>query len=171
MVPDFSVLCGLCSRIAHGHSAVAQSAILNQTEFELDGSLAELGKLVDRVDRFCQEAALDDDAAFELNLVLEELFTNAVRHGGCEGMKNAVLVGLRLLENRGVAVEFGDRGTPFDPTSAAQPDITAPLVDRQPGGLGIHLVRQTMHDLQYRRAGEWNRLTMRREGKQEAKSI
>lgn len=166
---NFRNAAGVAQRIAPGHPAVAQSAILNETEFELDGSLRELGRMVERVDRFCQEAALDHDAGFELNLVLEELFTNAVKHGGCEGMKNAVQVRLGLLENGGVTVEFRDHGAPFDPTSAAAPNVTSPLSERQPGGLGIHLVRQTMHDLQYQRAGEWNRLTMRREGKQEAK--
>jgi serine/threonine-protein kinase RsbW len=155
-------------RIAPGPPPVAQSAILNDTEFELDGSLSELGRLVEQVDRFCQAAGLDGEAAFELNLVLEELFTNAVRHGGCEGMKNAVHVRFRLIENGGVSVQFRDRGVPFDPTLAARPDLAAPLSQRQPGGLGIHLVRQTMSDLQYRRAGDWNQLTMRREGKHEA---
>jgi anti-sigma regulatory factor (Ser/Thr protein kinase) len=150
---------------------VAQSAILSHTEFELDGNLGELGRLVEHVDQFCQAEGLDGDAAFELNLVLEELFTNAVRHGGCKGMRHAVHGHLRLLENGGVAVEFRDRGVPFDPTSVAEPDLAAPLSERRPGGLGIHLVRQIMRDLEYRRAGEWNRLTMRREGRHEAKSI
>jgi serine/threonine-protein kinase RsbW len=150
---------------------VPQSAILSDTDFELDGNLRELGRLVEHIDQFCQAAGLDGDAAFELNLVLEELFTNAVRHGGCEGMKNAVEVRLSLLEDGGVAVAFRDRGAPFDPTCAAPPDVTAPLSERQPGGLGIHLVRQTMRNLEYRRAGEWNQLTMRREGRHGRKSI
>lgn len=150
---------------------MSQSALLKHTEFELDGNLGELGRLVEYVDQFCLAADLDGEAPFELNLVLEELFTNAVRHGGCEGMKNAVQVHFGLLENGGVAVEYRDRGTPFDPTSVAEPDLAAPLSQRQPGGLGIHLLRQTMRDLRYQRAGDWNRLTMRREGKQEAKSI
>jgi anti-sigma regulatory factor (Ser/Thr protein kinase) len=68
-------------------------------------------------------------------------------------------------------VEFHDRGVPFDPTSVAEPDLAVPLAERQVGGLGIHLVRQTMRDLEYRRDGEWNQLTMRREGRHEAKSI
>jgi serine/threonine-protein kinase RsbW len=150
---------------------MSQSAVLKHVEFELDGKLSELGRLVEQVDQFCLAAGLEGDAAFELNLVLEELFTNTVRHGGCEGMKNAVEVRFRLLEGGGVAVEYSDRGTPFDPTSVAEPELAAPLAERQPGGLGIHLVRQTMRELQYVRAGEWNRLTMRREGRQEAKPI
>ena len=150
---------------------MSQSALLKHAEFELDGKLSELGRLVEQVDQFCLAAGLESAAAFELNLVLEELFINAVRHGGCEGMKSAVEVRFRLLEGGAVAVEYGDRGVPFDPTAMAEPDLAAPLAERRPGGLGIHLVRQTMRDLQYVRAGEWNRLTMRREGKHEAKSI
>jgi len=53
----------------------------------------------------------------------------------------------------------------------AGPNLAAPLAERHTGGLGIHLVRQTVRDLEYQRAGEWNRLTMRREGRHEAKSI
>jgi len=150
---------------------MSQSAILDHTHFELDGNLGELGRLVGHVDQFCRAANLDGDAGFELNLVLEELFVNAVRHGGCAGLKSAVQVRLTLLDCGGVGVEFQDRGAPFDPTSVAEPDLAAPLSRRNPGGLGIHLVRQTMRDVQYQRAGGWNRLTMWRKGKHEAKSI
>ena len=59
-------------------------------------------------------------------------------------------------------VEFADRGAAFDPLQAAEPDLETDLAHRQAGGLGIHLVRQIMQDLEYRRAGGWNRLTMRR---------
>jgi len=150
---------------------VAQSADLSHTDFELDGNLRELGHLVEQVEQFCRAAGLDGEAAFELNLVLEELFTNAVRHGGCKGMKRAAAVRLDALERGGVALEFRDRGAPFDPTVAPPPDLAAPLAERHAGGLGIHLVRQTMRDIEYRRTGEWNRLTMRREGKHEGRTI
>jgi len=158
-------------RIAPGAAPVAQSAILSETAFELDGDLRELSRLAERVDRFCRSEGLDEDAAFELNLVLEELFSNAVRHGGCEHVKNAVAVRLRPAGGGDVEVEFRDRGAPFDPTALPRPDLTTPLGERRPGGLGVHLVRQIVRDLRYRRAGEWNQLTMRRERRHEAKPI
>jgi anti-sigma regulatory factor (Ser/Thr protein kinase) len=98
--------------------------------------------------------------ALDLNLALEELFTNAVRHGGCEGMEEAVEVRLRAALD-GVRVEFRDRGRPFDPAMVPAPDLRAPLETRRAGGLGIHLVRAIMRDIRYQRAGEWNRITMR----------
>jgi serine/threonine-protein kinase RsbW len=129
--------------------------------FALNGDLAELQRLAAEIERFCGEHSLADEAAFDLNLALEELFTNALRHGGCEGLQDAVHVRLER-DAGGVVVEFADRGTAFDPLSAPAPDLESPLEDRLPGGLGVHLLRQIMTDLHYRRLGEWNRITMRK---------
>ncbi|HXR36138.1 MAG TPA: ATP-binding protein [Candidatus Binataceae bacterium] len=127
----------------------------------LKGSFTELARLAAETARFCREHGLDGDVEFDLNLALEELFTNVVRHGGCEGMAEAARVRFEMLAD-GVGIEFADRGAPFDPLAAPTPDLEAPLENRRPGGLGIHLVRQIMRDLRYDRADGWNRLTMRR---------
>ncbi|HLK50866.1 MAG TPA: ATP-binding protein [Bryobacteraceae bacterium] len=140
---------------------MAQSALLTGVEFTLDGNLPELERLADEVAWFCEENALGSEAEFDLNLALEELFTNAIRHGGCEGMKNAVRI---RLERSGdlLAAEFADRGREFDPATAPAPDVSANLAGRPPGGLGLHLVRSVMSDVQYQRRGDWNWITMRR---------
>jgi len=136
-------------------------AILTETEIVLDGRVSELRRISAEVAKFCREHSLSEDVEFDLNLVLEELFMNSVNHGGCEGMENAAQVRLQLLSGEIVA-EYADRGRAFDPFSAPEPDVDAPLNERPAGGLGVHLVRQTMRDWNYRRDGEWNRTTMRR---------
>ena len=134
---------------------MTQSSGLRVTDLALDGSLHELARLAEELDRFCRDASLGSEIQYDLNLALEELFTNALRHGGCEGMDRAVKIRLEN-EGDGVRVEFCDRGQPFDPADAPPPDLS------RIGGLGIHLVRKIMQDFEYRRAGEWNRVTMRR---------
>lgn len=140
---------------------MAQSAVLSDVQFTLDGNLHELARLAEEVTWFCEENALSSEVEFDLNLAMEELFTNAIRHGGCEGMKDAVRIKL-ALRDESVNVEFADSGREFDPRASLPLDLTAPLSERQAGGLGLHLVRRTMSDLQYRRLGEWNHITMRR---------
>ena len=130
-------------------------AIPTDLEFVLDGNLNELGRLAEEAERFCREQSLGQEVQFDLNLVLEELFINAVRHGGCEGMEKAVYVRLDAAAD-GVRVEFRDRGKPFDPNTAPPPDLS------RIGGLGIHLVRGLMQDFHYQRSGDWNQMTMRR---------
>jgi anti-sigma regulatory factor (Ser/Thr protein kinase) len=124
-------------------------------EFVLNGNLNELERLSAEAERFCQGRSLSAEVQFDLNLALEELFINAIRHGGCEGMENAVHVGLDAVDGE-VRVEFRDRGKAFDPTTAPPPDLS------RVGGLGIHLVLGLMRDFHYERSGEWNRMTMRR---------
>jgi serine/threonine-protein kinase RsbW len=127
----------------------------------LNGNLSELERLTAAVADFCAANSLDDETGFQLNLVLEELFVNTVRHGGCEGVPDSAHVRLRCAAE-GVEVEFRDRGRPFDPTAVPGTDIHASLEERSGGGLGIHLVREIMRDLDYERDGEWNQLRMRR---------
>jgi anti-sigma regulatory factor (Ser/Thr protein kinase) len=130
-------------------------AILSDALFVLNGDLKELTRLTSETEAFCRDRSLGPEVEFDLNLALEELFTNALRHGGCEGMQQAMEVRLQAAGD-GVRVEFRDRGRPFDPTAAPAPDLSVI------GGLGIHLVRGIMDDLEYQRAGEWNLITMRR---------
>jgi serine/threonine-protein kinase RsbW len=126
----------------------------------LHGDLHELRRLTAAVERFCRENAQNEQAAFELNLVLEELFVNAVKHGGCAGISDAARIALRLRDGF-VETTYRDRGAPFDLTQAPEADATSTLAERKPGGLGIHLVRHIMRDVAYRREDEWNLLTMR----------
>ena len=114
------------------------------------------------VESFGRQNALAADSVFQLNLVLEELFTNAVRHGGCEGIAGAVRVTLQAHPAE-IAIEYVDRGIPFDPAEAASPDLSAPLAARPAGGLGIYFVRQLAGKLEYRREAGLNKLTFRLE--------
>ncbi len=136
-------------------------AILTETEFVLQGRLGELDRLAAETAKFCRDHSLGEEMQFDLNLVLEELFINSVKHGGCAGMEDAVQVRLQLLSS-GVQIEFADRGASYNPLSAPVPDVEASLEDRGVGGLGVHLVRQIGRDLEYRRVDGWNRLTMLR---------
>ena len=87
-------------------------------------------RLTARVEEFCAANALDGEAAFQLNLALEELFVNSVRHGGCDGMADALHVRLRP-DGGGVQVEFRDRGRAFDPTGAPAAVLMTPLAERR----------------------------------------
>jgi serine/threonine-protein kinase RsbW len=123
--------------------------------------MKELERLIAWIGRFCAQNGLDRDVEFDLNLAIEELFSNSVRHGGCGGMRDAAQVRLRLIDE-GVSVEYSDRGAAFNPLDAPEPDLTAPLLERSPGGLGVHIVRRVVEDIRYLRRGESNQITMTR---------
>jgi serine/threonine-protein kinase RsbW len=140
---------------------MSQSPLLGEAEFRLDGDLNELSRLSARVADFCRTRSLGETAELHLNLVLEELFANAVTHGGCRGVKEAVRVRLAHEAEGLVAIDFSDAGAAFDPASAPAPDLEAPLRERGAGGLGLHFVRSLARIVEYHREDGWNHLKLR----------
>jgi anti-sigma regulatory factor (Ser/Thr protein kinase) len=87
-----------------------------------------------------------------VDLVVEELFTNIVKYGRASG--TMISIDIRQLA-RGVRVTLTDPDAEyFDPQRAPPPDVGAPLERREPGGLGLHLVRGLVDTLEYRYSRE-----------------
>lgn len=97
-----------------------------------------------------------------IHLILDEMISNVLSHGRFNDGVCSVDVELRADANE-LCLEFSDAGAPFNPLDIPPPNLTAGIEDRQPGGLGIHVCRETMDDMQYRRCGTKNviRLTRR----------
>lgn len=99
------------------------------------------------VAEFVDAAEIDERTAFTLELVVEELFTNIVRHN--EGGGDTVDLNVDLDDGR-LRVDLVDHDAePFDPASVPPPPVTAGIGERRPGGLGLHLVRSMVDGLDY----------------------
>lgn len=96
---------------------------------------------------------------YAVNLALDEAATNVVAYGYDDPAGQEIEVHLHATgsELRGEVI---DTGRAFNPLEAPLPDLTAPLEERQLGGLGIHLVRSLMDRVTYRREAEKNVLTI-----------
>ena len=121
---------------------------------------SEISRLVDRIGAFGAQAGLPPDVTFRLTLALDEIVSNVIRHGFDDSASHDITVELTVA-NGVVTATVQDDGAPFDPRKAPAPDLDAPLEDRQIGGLGMHLVRSTMDEIEYRREGDRNVLTVR----------
>ena len=91
---------------------------------------------------FCASAGVGRDACLRLNLVLEELFTNTVRHGHGGDSNSPVWVSL-VRQGEQVRVTYEDTAPPFNPYArlpAGSPDTSLEM--RKLGGLGVLLTRE-----------------------------
>ena len=61
-----------------------------------------------------------------------------------------------------LTIEFRDRGKPFDPLSKTDADVTLSAGERQIGGLGIYMVKNSMDDVRYAYENGENILTIRK---------
>jgi len=104
--------------------------------------LAELRRLQAFLEAFCAEAGLERRACLRLNLALEELFTNSVRHGHRGDCDAPVWVTLAQAPDS-VRVDYEDSAPPFNPYAHLPedpPDTTIEL--RKIGGLGMLLTKE-----------------------------
>src|SRR5574341_1146729 len=87
----------------------------------LDSDLAELERLRGFIDEFCRREGLPEESHYHLNVALEELVVNAIRHGACQPREAAIRLAMRM-EGGEVRITLSDTGLPFDPLQAPAPD-------------------------------------------------
>jgi serine/threonine-protein kinase RsbW len=126
---------------------------------DVRNDLAELERLNKFLTAFWTANQLDEGAVLDLNLAFEEAFTNVLTRGFRDPGEHEIQVEL-TFENGIVCLTVEDGGIPFNPLEAPDVDVTAPLGERQIGGLGIYMVRKLMDRVDYVREGNRNRLRM-----------
>ena len=109
--------------------------------------ISSLGEIFEFLEEFVEGHEIDERTAFCIHLVIEELFTNMVRHN--RGGGDEIVIGVDRDDGR-LNLELIDTNVePFDPKTVSAVPVTAEIGDRSAGGLGIHLVRSLVDDLQY----------------------
>ena len=98
-----------------------------------------------------ERLALAQAERFALGLCVEELFVNAVTHGGAARVRLAL---------DGPTLEFRDDGAAFDPTAAPAKRLAGDG-DFEIGGFGTGLLQKFARALDYRRADGWNVVRVR----------
>ena len=127
---------------------------------ELKNSLSEIERLKRIVDEFARRHQIEAQTLRNMDLALDEILTNIISYGYDEGGEHRIVIRLALEQGKWT-VEVEDDGRPFNPLTAPAPDTKQLLEERPIGGLGIHLVRKNMDELEYRRQQDRNILIMR----------
>ena len=112
------------------------------------------------LDAFCQAERLPAGIVWKLRVVLDEVIANIVAHGAPPARIPEIEAWFRRTGDV-VELVIADNGQPFDPLAHQAPDVSLPLDAREPGGLGIVLVRALMDDVSYTRTWR-NELTLRK---------
>jgi sigma-B regulation protein RsbU (phosphoserine phosphatase) len=127
----------------------------------LRSDLTEVARADSWLQAICQELGVAPEPAHDLQLALEEVLANVVRHGYGEGTPGEIEV---RAQDAGDALrlEVRDRATRYCPLDEAAPPLERSLDERSAGGLGVHLVRQLMDRVDYTYEDGENRLVLER---------
>ena len=129
--------------------------------FELKNALSELDTLCRNLETFGNTLGLSKKSIFQINLALDELFTNIVSYGFKDDETHRIKFAL-TAEDGTIIIRIEDSGIPFDPASPQTSKAQPPVENCQIGGLGLHLVKKMMDDVVYERCDDRNIITMKK---------
>ncbi len=135
--------------------------ISHKYTFELKNGLSELEPLCQHLKKFGQVSGLSEACITDINICLDELFTNIVSYGFVDDLEHIIRFTI-ILDNNVLTLIIEDEGIPFNPLEKKDPEIPADLIDVRIGGLGIHIVRKLMDDISYQRQRGKNEFTMKK---------
>ncbi len=113
---------------------------------EFPRHLNSLAGLYEFTEEIMKAHDLPDGVRFPVHLAMEELFVNMVHYNPT--VTTAIEVGIDV-EDRVTVSLIDNGGVEFDVTTKRDVDIDAPLEERTPGGLGIHLIQNLVDSLEY----------------------
>lgn len=130
-----------------------------RAQFSVANRITALTDALERVEQFAARQGVPEAARRALMLALEESLANIIAHGRPDHHDHDIHIAVETGE-REVCLEVTDSGVPFDPRTFPAPDLSQSLEERQPGGMGVWLIRQMMDEIDYRRDGDCNRLRL-----------
>ena len=130
-------------------------------EFVIQNDLQQLDSLMEQVLGFCMQIGVSENILFDIRLAIEEAVTNTIRHGYDDRHTHTIRLTTEL-RNGNLILQVEDDAKAFNPLKAPDPDLNLPIEKKQPGGLGIYLIKKVMDDVEYERVDGKNILRMKK---------
>lgn len=104
---------------------------------------------------------MDEDTLSHVTLAVEEAVVNVMRYAYPEGETGIILLEA-VCNDETLTFTLTDKGKAFDATKAEKVDTQQKARQHSEGGLGIHLMRNYMDNIDYERKDDQNVLTMQK---------
>jgi sigma-B regulation protein RsbU (phosphoserine phosphatase) len=138
---------------------VAVEGVVKSFKTVIKNQLSEMGTVLADFDTFVDHDEIPSGPAQKIKLAFDELLNNTISYGFSDDEEHEIMVVVERSEDRLLAT-ITDDGVPFNPFHSEKPDLESSLEERQVGGLGIHLVRNLMDDVSYKRGIDKNIVTL-----------
>jgi len=129
-------------------------------ELTVPGKPEYMDAVLEFIESQLDDAACNDSVKAELLVAVEEIFVNIYSYA-YPPKEGDVCIRTEISGNPAVMrIDLIDQGIPYNPLEKADPDITLSVEERQIGGLGIFMVKQSMDKVEYHFENERNILTL-----------
>ena len=134
--------------------------VKENTDLDIEAVEENLSKVMEFVDENLEAVGCSMKAQMQIDIAVEEIFVNICKYAYHPDKGRAVVRVAVSDEPVQVRITFIDHGKPYDPLLKDDPDVTLSADERQIGGLGIFMVKQTMDAVEYQYKDGSNILTL-----------
>ena len=127
-------------------------------ELTIPNKVAECTRVKEHFDTFSEHYSIPEKTRLKMHVVIDELLMNIISYAYPNDEFHEIGIKIELSADR-LKVSMVDDGVPFNPLGIETPDTELSLEEREIGGLGIHIVRQMMDKVSYRRRIDKNVIT------------
>jgi anti-sigma regulatory factor (Ser/Thr protein kinase) len=124
----------------------------------MSAKLENLGRFIVALSDCAKTQGFGQEKISKIELSAEEALVNVFRYAYPEQPGDVEIV--CRLEGECLAIEIIDSGIPFDAPPMPVPEVIDGDHEREPGGLGILLMKKVMDEVRYRREKDSNILTL-----------
>jgi len=143
--------------LQYKNPSVTNERPMETIQLKLKNQLSELDQIAVNLETLAEKWNIPGKIVMEINLVLEELFTNVLFYAFDDKDEHDINLDFILIDVHQLQIRIEDNGKPFNLLEKKVNDVfDKPLEDRQIGGLGIHFVREMMNSVEYQRADNKN---------------
>lgn len=100
------------------------------------------------INNLAQKAGFNEEGADQIELAVDEACTNVIKHAYKFNTKRMLDI-LVFLDNEKMEIIISDKGSGFDPDKLPIPDLQKYAHEAKMGGLGIHLMKTLMDEVNY----------------------
>lgn len=132
-------------------------------ELTVEATVESIPVITEFVDEQLAQYDCPVKAQAQIDIAIDELFSNIVHYAYHPGIGPATVRVEVLDDPLSVVITFIDQGVPYDPLAKEDPDVTLSAQEREIGGLGIYIVKKNMNEITYEYKDGRNILKIRKE--------
>lgn len=133
---------------------------VNRIEIPADKDNVSLG--ITPIVKFLEDLGVEHKVVYKIELALEEVLVNIASYA-YDSEPGDIRIEYELLDSpRMIKIQIIDSGKEFNPLAHEDPDISLSVEEREVGGLGLFIVKNTMDEVKYDRRDNKNILTIKK---------
>ncbi|MBI9067047.1 MAG: ATP-binding protein [Salinivirgaceae bacterium] len=128
----------------------------NKYSLTIKNQLSEIKKIVEVIDVLSADWNISAKMNNHLNLVVEEIVSNIIFYAYSDKNEHEIIIEFAKQKNS-ITIQITDNGKHFDLIKYhGNVNVNAKVEDRKIGGLGIHILKKLVDEIEYKRMGNLN---------------